>query len=341
MNISYTIKKDLSSEANRIFFTLNSIVTGFYQSKRMLLLPKISDSPNVVYLPDLDYQSLDIFPLSFTQDIMLGDEVDYNIKAIENFLKTELIDVTCLIGYKGHIVSTCSVLQKFMEEWFDELPASIEYEILESDYGTTCSWGSFREISDNNYQIKVFIRSDVFRSNLLEALISPTLSFLISRENTDFTWLNNWKSKEYLVDFLLTKTSLSKYALGYIPTVITETTNPEDDILVSSNYYSKLGFPPKSYFAVDDEELTLETKPVGGIFTQTELRVIMKFVQQRGQVLTFDDIAEEIWPENTSEMFSLESIAKIIQKIRDKIEMLGYSRSIIRTKRGIGYVFWD
>jgi len=62
-------------------------------------------------------------------------------------------------------------------------------------------------------------------------------------------------------------------------------------------------------------------------------------IRNAGQIVSFDDMADIIWKDNSDQKFSLEAIAKIIQNIRIKIRTLGIIKEIIFTKRGSGYLY--
>ena len=98
---------------------------------------------------------------------------------------------------------------------------------------------------------------------------------------------------------------------------------------VSKRYLEKLGFR--------QEEIKININ--NPIFTKQEKDVLGALIRNAGQIVSFDDMADIIWKDNSDQKFSLEAIAKIIQNIRIKIRTLGIIKEIIFTKRGSGYLY--
>ena len=69
------------------------------------------------------------------------------------------------------------------------------------------------------------------------------------------------------------------------------------------------------------------------------MSVLKLIIKNKDKVVTFDEIAKNIWQEQVDDKFSLESLAKIIQNLRNKIRNKGIKKEVIFTKRGRGYVF--
>lgn len=68
------------------------------------------------------------------------------------------------------------------------------------------------------------------------------------------------------------------------------------------------------------------------------MSVLKLIIKNKDKVVTFDEIAENIWQEQVDDKFSLESLAKIIQNLRNKIRNQGVKKEVIFTKRGNGYL---
>jgi len=97
---------------------------------------------------------------------------------------------------------------------------------------------------------------------------------------------------------------------------------------VSKRYLEKLGFK--------QEEIKININ--NPIFTKQEKDVLGALIRNAGQIVSFDDMADIIWKDNSDQKFSLEAMAKVIQNIRIKIRTSGTNKEVIFTKRGSGYL---
>ncbi|EKD62494.1 MAG: hypothetical protein ACD_52C00144G0002 [uncultured bacterium] len=60
-------------------------------------------------------------------------------------------------------------------------------------------------------------------------------------------------------------------------------------------------------------------------------------INKRNQLITVDEVANILFKDDEN-AFSLQAIAKAIQRLRDKLEENGVSGSFIQTRRGQGYI---
>ncbi|MCU0287429.1 MAG: helix-turn-helix domain-containing protein, partial [Acidobacteria bacterium] len=72
-------------------------------------------------------------------------------------------------------------------------------------------------------------------------------------------------------------------------------------------------------------------------FTPREKSVFNLLLNNSHQIVTIDQIGETLFPDTPND-FSLYSVSKTIQRLRDKLEQNGISGSIIQTKRHGGYL---
>ena len=89
-------------------------------------------------------------------------------------------------------------------------------------------------------------------------------------------------------------------------------------------------------------KITVNSVPVTSNFTPAEKRILTGLIENKGELLTYDEIGNLFWGEDGSlEKFSLYSIAKITEKIRRKIKNFGVYQELVYTVRGKGYVLYD
>lgn len=72
-------------------------------------------------------------------------------------------------------------------------------------------------------------------------------------------------------------------------------------------------------------------------FTNTEKRLLNLFIQKYGKTVYYDEISEVIYHSDADVKFTLAGINKIVQRLRDKLVLLGLPRNIIVNVRSSGY----
>ncbi len=93
----------------------------------------------------------------------------------------------------------------------------------------------------------------------------------------------------------------------------------------SATYLEKLKAPSK--FEVDKPEN----------LTRSEKDVMNLLLRNKNKLVTFDQIAEEIWKEKVYEKYSEYAITTIIKKIKKKLKQKT-DKHIIQAQRGVGYI---
>ena len=131
------------------------------------------------------------------------------------------------------------------------------------------------------------------------------------------------------INFIFEHTIFKKYYPTY-QNILKDNYSENLELLTKSNkYLEKLGFKAKS----------IQIDPNSKVFSIQESKLITKLTQNKNTVVTFDEVADCLWGEQSDEKFSLESMAKVIENIRRKIREQGINKEVIFTKRGRGYVF--
>ena len=71
--------------------------------------------------------------------------------------------------------------------------------------------------------------------------------------------------------------------------------------------------------------------------SQREREILTLLIRKSGEVASYDEIAEIIFA--SEEAYSLYTISKTMQRLRDKLEINGVSSNCLQTQRGKGYIF--
>lgn len=75
-------------------------------------------------------------------------------------------------------------------------------------------------------------------------------------------------------------------------------------------------------------------------FTQLEMRLLAYFIKHTDQLCEKDALIRTVWPdEKLAEGVRDDSLAQLIKRLRDKVEIAGSTHSYIQTIRGRGYRF--
>jgi len=72
-------------------------------------------------------------------------------------------------------------------------------------------------------------------------------------------------------------------------------------------------------------------------FTPYEFKALRALLKNRNKTVTFDQISEQLYGEETDIKFTIWGITKTIQRIRNKIQQHGLPRDIILNVKGQGF----
>lgn len=71
--------------------------------------------------------------------------------------------------------------------------------------------------------------------------------------------------------------------------------------------------------------------------TEKEMRLFIVLAQRKGEIVSYADITETVWPERAAAI-SRNNILQLIFRLRKKLSMIGMEGSI-QTINGLGYLF--
>lgn len=90
---------------------------------------------------------------------------------------------------------------------------------------------------------------------------------------------------------------------------------------------------------VSDHMIRYKNVDVTSIFSHHEQVLLKKFINSAGTSVTREEIGETLWGNDVNSNFSPWAIDQSIKRLRDKLVKLGLPGSLIRSVRGIGYVY--
>jgi DNA-binding winged helix-turn-helix (wHTH) protein len=169
---------------------------------------------------------------------------------------------------------------------------------------------------------------------LLSSIIEIELSF-------DHEDLIDWRIRKGIGDFLSFNTTFrTVFTNEFNNPVLDFIDNYKGDIILeSAKYYAKMGYPLTSCFSYKENTIFYNSDPVLGL-SNKEIDIMKALIDQKSQLISFDKLGEIYWKDN-EDKFSLAALAKVIEKLRNSLEINGIPNSYIRTIRKQGYLLYD
>lgn len=331
----------IESEAKRLIHCAHQIANGFYRVNNFIVLPypKTKNNLFTVSFPDLTYSKIK----RFWEKAKNTKVHSFPIKVKNDYLQ-EVINLL----ETSHFFTEPSYLHiktdwdKAEKEVLDEIQNILpntknkikEIIIHPTKFGTTVS---FSWCKDNLTSVEMYLREDTNIYEITEAILTH-----LTRPTVYDKYDGLWQESEIIVDFLIGETSLSKVLKKYSKEVYVPTSKiiraQQNAQLISESdkFYKKLGLPTMDQiFTVSNNKLLISGKPFENL-TDRECSILKLLVTNSNKVTTFDEIYESL--NDKSDNFSLWAIAKVMQRVRNKLEENGVSGSYIQTLRGQGYL---
>lgn len=331
----------LETEARRIIHCAYEMANGFFRVNNFYVVPPESkaNSPLTVAFPNLPYHSIprfwekckqqDVFnfPLNFDPELVKATSellANSNLSAPDRSTVEKTWEKT-----SGPILETIGKLIP------DKANAISKIIIHYTRFGTTVS---FSVASKFPTPVEMHLRDDQDIWAITEAILTA-----ITRREVYDNLSGLWSESELLVDWLLMRSALTPVLKKFqpistfIPTVkYTRMKQSANLMKISEEYYRKLGVPVlDKVFGIKNDAPTITGKVVENL-TPREIQILKLLIENNNSVVEIDKLSDIIF--NEGEEFSLWAIAKVVQRLRDKLEQNGVSGSFIQTLRGQGYI---
>lgn len=325
------------TEANRLLQTTRDISNGFFHLQNFQVLPwdpKGSSFNSGVYLPKLDYLSIPNFWSKVaklnngTLPIIAPDSLSSQTKGLLSVLDLASPDTSQLVQTTELVFpKVISFLESFVPGVI--IPTTIT--ICPTYFGTL---GSFSLI-DESRQITIYIRVDQGIHTLVECLLTSTLRPAAYKE-----LLANWGETEFLVDWLIAKSSLKELLppdTAWEGTLATTRGKlSPSTISTSIDFLHSIGAPsPDHQHFTTVDGLVCFNKTVIFNLSQRENALLVAMIAKSPLPICFDEIGNTLFTKD--EKFSLAAISKTIERLRTKLNDLGISSAYLSTASGIGY----
>lgn len=330
---------DLKKEANYLCFLAKNISLFRYQNGNFLVLPYPVKVIKSVYFPNLPYQSSfwNLIKKEKNEDYgkfysdklikialeLLKKSVDKENKKTESFLS---------VWEKNKKIFLKKINQFYSGKIFDKIK---KVEILLTNFGT---YGSFNIIKEKKYwKISCTQRLDLSVSNLLRTIILA-LCYFEDKTKSEIGEIA-WYEKQKAVDYLINHGSLKKFFNKSCEKIKNDSKAYYYYQRKSNQYLTQLGFNKIDKINIYNHFLVVNSIKTKIYLTSLEERVLKCLIENRGNIVTFDDLGQVSWQKKFLDKFSLYAIAKVIENIRKKICQAGLNYDLIKTVRKRGYYF--
>lgn len=317
----------LQTEAERLAFTASQTGSLFYAKNGFWVLPYlVPKNGRAVFLPKIaDFSPKNVKPST----IALPD------KATTAFFKDHL--TLQAINFTGLQTAWQNTEKAFWAIFFTFFPLLKNrlaiLEIRPTAYGTISSFTPTGEIKK---KIILYIRQDGDLAQIASAIISACFYQELTAEDYD------WREKMATTGFLLAHTKLKEIFSDFKPTLSWLNLKDQGQLARDSHHYlADLGLTSAPLFQIKNTDIYLKNKKVTTKFSTQEQKILLLLVRQKNALCTWDDLARVLWEKEDETKFSFWAIAKTIQRLRDKIESLGVTSTIIQAKRKEGYLLVD
>jgi hypothetical protein len=332
-------KYSIKTEAERLLHCAHQVSIGFFRANNFIVLPYTpkTSAMNTVTFPDIPYKQIprfwervkgiDVINLPVKCDQKLKDEV-------EKLLESAGLPAP---NFKDIQKLWAKAEKSVIKEIYKIIPAKKnkikKIIIFPTSFSTNTS---FNWINSDG-EIILYLRNDQGIGTITEAIITS-----LTRKDIYDDLDGVWSESELITDWLITKSSLAKVISKYdkrnfLPTIKgTRVKQQAKFIKESEEFYKKLGLPTTlKAFSIKNQSPQIYNQKIENL-TITENKVLINLIKNANEIVTFDDIGNTIF--KSDDDFSLYAIAKLVQRLRNKLEANGISGSYIQTLRGKGYL---
>jgi len=326
-------KFDQPTQASYYIHQAKNIESGLFQNMRAVVLPYLH--PDAWYLPNYNL-------FKNTEFVQKLHTVDQDYFKIEDTQLVELVkDVSGLQINEQDIAKDREVIDQMHEEFFELVQLFFPHvsikklTIIPTKIGTGSSFYLDKEDSSH---LLITYRLD----KGCELVFQSVLTLLVKERLTkDTQSIDLWKTELTVSDFLATKSVFSKFLKGdFEHNTLTFLKRYKGNMVAeSASYFAKMGYPIASSFSYTGHSIVFNGKPIVGL-SNKEIDVLKLLIDRRSHIVSFDEVGDIYW-KNDPDKFSLASLAKVVEKLRNTLEQNGISESYIRTVRKRGYLLFD
>ncbi|PIZ63126.1 hypothetical protein COY16_02740 [Candidatus Roizmanbacteria bacterium CG_4_10_14_0_2_um_filter_39_13] len=329
----------METEIRRIYITFVKIYRSYFRLRDIPVVysPATEQKKNTVIIPKIDLEEMNrmrpLFehktePYRFEVPNKVIQEKLMNI--YQPFHNSVFPDAPIINEWSRHGKLILKTIDEIIPQKLKKIKTIV---IFLTHFGTRAS---FELCKPNDTKITIYLRTDAQMYDLVFSILSSLLRHdLLKRHH------NTWEEAQLLADWFISdtklatvfkeigcddyKTLLSNIRVGYGREISQE----------SKKIYEALeiGRVETGFFLLNGEVL-YKGKMISGL-SFGENRILTALIENKEGVLTYEVIGDLVLQKE--EKFSLYSISKRVQRLRDKLEEMGIGKHHIQTVRGVGF----
>lgn len=332
------------TEALRITHACANIANGFYQKQGFIVLPSTTSSPTpdtTIYLPHLSYTSIPrywetVSRIDFTQPSDTQNQIAGPV----------LLPVISRLKMSGDQAISTHPIQEIWDKNQDKLMGALikllnlpthsvkSITIHASQYGSVASYDKVETYPAN---LIIYLRQDQGIRTLINVMVQALLTRSLTARHQA-----TWKQIKFLSDWIVSDSPLAPILSKLDPLPYQNGVNQLGRISStkkildeSYTFLSQIGAPERNS-ALENVGGTLSYKSTPILhLTSRESTILAELIKTSPDVLSYDSVGDLIF--SNLDDYSLTTINKVVQHLRDKLEKNSIPSSMIKTIYGEGY----
>lgn len=343
MSISTSWQYSLDTEIQRIYITYVDLYESYFRMRDIPVVfpPHSKKKKNTVVLPQIELEHIKRIRNIFTVngDSYKFDSPTHKAVTLLRPLVEEIFDpvtpqhpsMKLWNAHGYHILELISEIIPGKLDQIDTISISI------TNYGTIAS---FELCRPSDTKINIFLRIDADLTDIIFSVLSAIL-----RHELITKYHNEWSELQFLVDWIMTYTKLGSYLKEIncypAPSLLHNIRKgyPTSILDQSKEIYEQLDIGRlRTGFTILNNAVLYNGKELD-MFSHAEKRIMLAFVENKQGVVPYEMIADLVGQDE--DVYSLYSISKRIQRLRDKLDTAEIGKHHIKTVRGIGFELRD
>ncbi len=329
----------LETEIRRIYITFVKIYRSYFRLRDIpvVYFPATEQKKNTVIIPRINLTYMNKMRLFFehkTEPYRFetpSQEMQEKLKIMyEPFHDSVFPDVSIVKEWNNHGTLILETIDSIIPQKLNKIKTIV---IFLTYFGTRAS---FELCKPNDKTITIYLRADAQMYDLVFSILSSLLRHDLMKQHH-----NTWEEAQLLADWFISdtklatvfkdigcdnyKTLLSNIRAGYGKEITQE----------SKKIYEALEVDRiETGFFLLNGDILYKGKKISDL-SFGEHRILTALIENREGVLTYEVIGDLILQKE--EKFSLYSISKRVQRLRDKLDEMGIGKHHIQTVRGVGF----
>ncbi|MBD3362959.1 hypothetical protein GF362_04535 [Candidatus Dojkabacteria bacterium] len=292
--------------------------------------------PKTFVYPDIHYSNYK----NIWMEVKNFDE--QNLKGcekIEEFLNTELdeskVNKKLTSDMKDFWRKIKSKFTRYIYTLYPKLESKdINIDVYVKNFSSYCSFCSPIHQGKKEIHGKIFVRTDMQETVLIEGIFSVLF-------HSELLENYSWEQKEVIIDHMTKSFLRSVDYKGKIPQTIKTLSKKIINKKLAQNssvFLRKNKLENKRTISLNEKnKIEISNKPLTKDFFERDRKILKHFLDKENRVLTYDELADIMWGNKSTQKFSLSAINRHLSRLRKKLEKLGLPSSCILSVRGVGY----